>query len=354
MTQSARATPVVVPRAVPAAVWDVIVQLGGFCSRDYAVAQNLYASPERVRQYLGTYLPRTVFEVQTIAAELLRLQMVAQSLPKDRPFRVLDVGSGTGGAWLGLVYGLCAQAGIQQVEVHAVDGNACALAQQAAFAVAVAADTGIALSLHTHECRLDVDAQSYREQLAACVQAIGGEFDFVLVSKHLNELYVANPQAAVGAVAAATEVLSACLSEQGYLLLLETTCVAGSNFFPVTMAKELAFYAQQNPDGLQTILPVPCALFAQSGCDAGGQAGCFTQREFALPYGQQEVIRSKATYRVLARAQQASWVRVGYPKNVAYRVSSTNNKPVCAGGRRGWLAQAEDGFVPVEFFAKAA
>ena len=74
---------------------------------------------------------RTAFEVQTISAELLENHRFARYLPKDRALRILDLGSGTGGAWMGFIYGLCRAAGVREIHIHTIDGNPTALAKQA-------------------------------------------------------------------------------------------------------------------------------------------------------------------------------------------------------------------------------
>ncbi len=338
---------------VPAAVLAVVRALGGFYRVDDAAGMNLHADAYRVRQYLGTYLPRTVQEVGTVVSELLALPVAAAGLPKGRALRVLDLGAGTGGAWMGLVYALATRMGVKEVEVHAVDGNPIALAQQSAFVQPVQEDTGVQVQLHPHEKCFVMDALGYQAQLKAFLAGLGGAFDFVLVSKHWNEFYRHDAAAAQGVMAVGVQALSAHLSPQGYLLVLEPTDRVGSAYLPNVLGHELAVYAQQFPGGLKAVVPVPCALFANGHCSASS-GNCFTQRKFDvhLPGG---VVVSNATYRVLTHAQHAALVRTGYPANQAYRVSTTaKGEGACQQGRRFYKGGAQDGFAPLVFYPRAA
>ncbi len=342
---------------LPVAVGAVVRQLGGRYSVDGAVGQNLDADLPRVKNYLGTYLPRTVQEVHTIAAELLALPVVAGGLPKNRPLRVLDLGSGTGGAWLGLVYALAAGSNVKSVQVHAVDGNPIALAQQPAFVQPVQAETGLQIQLHRHEQRFAQQTRAYYTQLKQLLEQLGGLFDVVLVSKHWNEFYRHDFDAAQQMIAAGVDALSTSLHLQGYLLVLEPTdpVQEGGPYMPNLLAKELAHYWQRRPQGLQAIVPVPCALFAAGGC-AGSSGFCFTQRQFKTSTAWQRTQTSNATYRVLTHPAQAAFVRAGYPAQQSYRVSVSRNgqEGVCLRGRRLEQAGAKDGFVPKAQYRHAA
>lgn len=66
---------------VPACIEQTAGQLGARFERmPQQVTQNLDAGPAQVRTYLGTYMPRTVVEFQTIGQELLTLAAVREGL----------------------------------------------------------------------------------------------------------------------------------------------------------------------------------------------------------------------------------------------------------------------------------
>jgi hypothetical protein len=64
------------------------------------------ATPERNLVYLGTYFPRSVIESWNIWSELLRVPAIDAAFRQKDVLRVLDLGSGTGGAIVGLLLAL--------------------------------------------------------------------------------------------------------------------------------------------------------------------------------------------------------------------------------------------------------
>ena len=287
---------------IPAAIAQQIQAQGGFYQANHLAAQqNLHAGENHIRAYLGTYLPRTVFEVQTITAELFAQYPLPQRLPRHRPLRVLDLGSGTGGSWMGLVYGLsqhAAAAGLRDIHIHTIDGNARALAKQAAFASTIAADTGIRIHLHPITQVFANHAGGYAQELQAVLENLGHNFDFILASKHFNELYVADYQGAQGAIRAAKDILAQQLAPQGCLLILEVACrpvdMPAAEFFPSTIARELGCNADHSKtrNGLRIL-----ASAEQTDWND------YSKREFAY-HAQRSV--SKACYFALVRPEFAA------------------------------------------------
>ena len=153
-----------------------------------AARSNLYADESSVKTYLGTYFPRTVFEFQTIAGEMLDHPKIRRSLNKERPLRVLDVGSGTGGAWIGLAMALNRAQVSAGLSVEALDGNALALSVQKSFAQAITAATGMSIDLNTHQVTLGTTRGAFAADLSTALSALAGKFDVVLVSKHLSDV----------------------------------------------------------------------------------------------------------------------------------------------------------------------
>lgn len=303
----------------------------------------------QIRTYLGTYMPRTVVEFQTIGQELLAMAAVRESLPRDRTLRVLDIGSGTGGAWMGWAYAMRQVLGVQQVEVVATDGNADALGLQAAFLRPIAKDAGLGIRWVREQQRLGLSYMGFMDDLCELLRKVQGQFDFILVSKHLSEFYQAGGLAAQPIVAAALHLLSQRLHATGSLVLLDVTQKTGegTEFFPVRLAREVAHYLQAEPQGMRPILPIPCALHALAGCAA--ERSCFTQREFPIEItnpdtGTLECVNSKVTYRVFAHAQQAQRVSRSFAQRDAYRVNDQNRDSACVDGVIVSVRRSKNGF----------
>ena len=332
-------TPATTPQSdVPSSVEQIAHSLGATYRRDpQGVSNNLHADWTRIQEYLGTYLPRTVFEFQTIMGELLGFEAVRNTLPKSRPLRVLDLGSGTGGAWFGLVCAL-QQAGYGgEIEVQSADGNATALGVQNKFAKAIAMETGISISLTTSHVVMGDTKAEFGRTLAELLVELGGAFDFILVSKHLSELYGTGGGNARGIVAESLKQLGDALSDCGYLVVLDvTTKVAGINgYFPIQMAREIAQFVSAETSPVKPVLPMACGKFMASGCD--GLRSCFTQT--ALKFHHQPTVSipirqttTKVTYRVLARTAQADQISAGFLQVNAYSVNASSPGEVCKMG----------------------
>lgn len=312
---------------------------------------NLNANAFSVRCYLGTYLPRTVFEFMTLGRDMLGHAAMRKSLLTTRPLRILDVGSGTGGAWMGLATALIEHGFNNGIEVDAIDGNAHALSRQSAFANAMATDAGVPIRLQTICQKLGPDVTAFEHDLGGVLAQLGRQYDFVLVSKHLSELYCAAGPAAHGVVYQAMNLLGEVMLPTGYLVVLDMTTRIDEvgEYFPNLLARELGIYLSQRPQALQPVLPVPCAVSAQAGC-AGGQGGCYTQRHLHFRHSMTSAaaLRSehtKVTYRVLTHRAQAANIAAGYPSNLAYHVNDRHDNQVCHRGRIVWNQRGFNGFL---------
>ncbi|HQQ69170.1 MAG TPA: hypothetical protein PLL92_02510 [Alicycliphilus sp.] len=337
---------------VPAYIEHTARQLGARFERiPVLVTRNVDADVAQVHTYLGTYMPRTVLEFQTIGSELLSIPAVREGLPRGRTLRVLDIGSGTGGAWMGLAGALRQALDVRQLDVVATDGNAYALGLQPAFLRPLSQELGLGICLNREHFRLGLSYAAFMNDLSALLGRLQGQFDFILVSKHLSEFYQAGGQQAQPIVGAALHLLSQRLHATGSLVLLDVTqrTGAGTDFFPVRLARELSQYLAQEPEGLRPVLPVPCALHALTGCAA--QSSCFTQREFALRLcnpqtGEMERVSSKVTYRVFAHAQHARRISSAFAKGDADFVTDQDRQSACVDGAIVSTTRSRNGFSP--------
>lgn len=337
---------------LPACIERVARELGAINHPDAHQARiNLHADAFSVRCYLGTYLPRTVFEFMSLGRDMLSHAPMRKTLPTHRPVRILDLGSGTGGAWMGLATALFAHGCPHGIEVDAVDGNACALSRQAAFATAMSADAGVPIHLATTCRQLGPDVAAFEQDLKSVLAQLGRQYDFVLVSKHLSELYCAAGPGAHGVVYQALHLLSRAMLPTGYLVVLDMTTRIDEvgQYFPTLLARELGLYLSQHPQALRPVLPVPCAVSASAGC-AGGQGGCYTQRHLHFRHSMTGAAalrteHTKVTYRVLAHRAQALNISAGYPSGLAYHVNDNCDNQACHRGRIVSNVRGFNGFI---------
>jgi SAM-dependent methyltransferase len=333
----------------PAFLYAATKQLGARYLRDHeSVRINLDADQQRVLDYLGTYFPRTVVEFRTIVGELLAHSTAQSSVRDAATLRILDLGSGSGGAWIGLALALC-DAGINiPLEVVAIDGNDIALNLQQQLANEVCKATGLSIRLITLPWSLRSERTGFAEDLSNCLDACtldGKSFDFIIASKHFSEHYHAAGNAAQGVLHEGLSQLSEFLSERGFMFLLDLTCRIGENggFFPLILANEVLQAVSAVGVELQTILPLPCAE-NQSSCQA--RNGCFTQRKLSVhiqrDYLMPEI--TKFTYRVFSRPLLAKAILKGMPLDAPWAVNSARPQEACQNGQKIIALGALSGF----------
>lgn len=80
-------------------------ELGGLYSPDYIRAtDNLDAGSQDLKTYLGTYFPRSFVEAYHTFTELLKSDNIKRFICQQRDVSILDLGCGTGGYTLGVVW----------------------------------------------------------------------------------------------------------------------------------------------------------------------------------------------------------------------------------------------------------
>jgi SAM-dependent methyltransferase len=338
---------------LPACIEQVARRLGAVYNRTPEQARfNLHADEFSVRAYLGTYLPRTVFEFMTIGQEMLGHGAMRQTLPANRPLRILDLGSGTGGAWMGLAVALFCNGYAQPLEIDAVDGNALALSKQELFVHALGAEAGVDISVTPHHRVLGPDVATFAADLQAVLAELNRQYDFVLVSKHLSEFYCAVGHAAQGVVYETLRLMVSVLQPNGYLVILDlaTPIQEVGQYFPNIMAQELGAYLGDHHEGLRPVLPVPCAVSARGGC-AGGAGHCYSQRELHFRHGIRwgralHPENTKIAYRVLTHPAHAERIVSGYAGDLPYNVNAQRSHEACQHGKIVFQPQGFDGYLP--------
>lgn len=338
---------------LPACIEQVARRLGAVHNPVRESARfNLFADDSSVKAYLGTYLPRTVFEFMTIGQEMLGHGAMRQTLAANRPLRILDLGSGTGGAWMGLAVALFSNGFAQNLEIDAVDGNALALSKHEPFVYALAAEAGVDINLTAHQRVLGPDVATFAADLQAVLAELNRQYDFVLVSKHLSEFYCAAGDAAQGVVYETLRLIESVLQPNGYLVMLDVTTPIHEvgAFFPNIMAHELGVYLEHHQEGLRPVLPVPCAVSARGGC-AGGAGHCYSQRELHFCHGIRRggavlTEKTKVAYRVLTHPAHAKRIVAGYAGDLPYHVNAHRSDQACQRGKIVFQPQGFDGYIP--------
>ena len=302
-------------------------------------SQNLQLSHGELKEYLGTYFPRTVVEAWNVVAELLLVPAVRHTIFGKDPIRILDLGSGTGGAVVGTLLALDRGGEPRVIEVTSVDGNQDALGLQGQILHSLQARLPFEVVTRQRVVRLPTDVDGFVAELLAMVEAMveqmGSRYDLVLCWKFLSEFYNSSYASALGIIKNTLGIASRALASDGLCIVADvTTCDNGREFFPETLNREANQHDSDPETSMRTVLPLPCA-WSSSAC---GALACFTQREFAVRHRLAPNDQTKIAYRVLAPNSFPLSVVSAFTRRPAYRVNARRPEFACAGGGQRRLA----------------
>ena len=106
-------------------------ELGAKYDPDYDRAKKSLDSDEVQNMiYLGTYFPRSFLEINKIFTDLIQNSHICKLLKRKKEYYILDIGSGTGGSLLGMLWFLKEfNQNNEDISIHilSIDGNRNAL-----------------------------------------------------------------------------------------------------------------------------------------------------------------------------------------------------------------------------------
>jgi len=291
----------------------VIMELNASYDRKCDKARdNLTADEKKVREYLGTYFPRSYGEVYCIAGNLFQNSRYRPLLANEhiKEISILDIGCGTGGEIIGLLSVLNQTlASDVNITVWAFDGNSTSLGYM--YDVVSAFNNKFrtplnAITVRPYYCPVKSEAN-----FLSLVKAIGyAKFDYILCCKMGNELidkgYISNPYLSVAMN------FSAALKPNGIMLILDLTDRLSEQrpYFPTKMNFELnSFFLSYDQNGNQfgdqfgTLVPKPCGELPQC------HRACYMQKEFTISSPEYPLFSrypgdsSKVCYRIICRKE---------------------------------------------------
>lgn len=291
--------------------------------------RNLQLSHGELKEYLGTYFPRTVVEAWNVVAELLWVQAVCRMIFGKNPIRILDLGSGTGGAVVGTLLALDRRNEPRVIEVTSIDGNQEALGLQVQILQSLQGGLPFEVVTRQRVARLPTDVDGFVAELSAMVQQMGSRYDLVLCWKFLSEFYNSSYASALGIIKNTLRIASRALAPDGLCIAADvTTCDNGHEFFPEILNREANQHDSDPEASMRTVLPLPCA-WSSSAC---GALACFTQRRFAVRHRLAPNDQTKIAYRVFAPSSFARSVVATFTRHPAYRVNARRADEACFGG----------------------
>ena len=96
------------------------------------VKDTLHMDGRKLQNYLGAYFPRSFVEAREICNDLLNVEIINKTFKNKEEINILDIGSGTGGNLMGLLYCLKENKLLdnKKISVISIDGNEDALEYQ--------------------------------------------------------------------------------------------------------------------------------------------------------------------------------------------------------------------------------
>jgi len=164
----------------------IINDFGGFYKPDFEkVQQNLNASEEELQAYLWTYFPRSFVEAYRIFEDLISDRDIINNFNKKNELYILDIGSGTGGNILGLLWIMkksLKNFRHKRIHITSIDGNDKALKIQKRLVKTFFPTNTIITSK-----KITITRENITKKLKIVLNR--NKFDIIMSFKFVNEFY---------------------------------------------------------------------------------------------------------------------------------------------------------------------
>ncbi|MDQ5909939.1 MAG: hypothetical protein QG599_2034 [Pseudomonadota bacterium] len=289
------------------------------------------ADEQKNCMYLGTYFPRTVIESWNIFTELLSIPVIQAAFRQKDIIRLLDIGSGTGGAVAGALlalneWGQCEAT----VAVTALDANQIALTKHGEILDYLRDHLTFELDFQLRYNQLPSDLEGFIPAFSTFLDEEGHHYDLVTCWKSLCEFYNTGFAPAQGIIRNLLNLALPALVPNGLCVVADVTSTNNNvEHFAITLNREVNEYEAGSDAKGHTILPLCCASRTKT-CDPR----CYTQRLFRVGHQLASHDQTKIAYRVLTPDPFWHSITASFNNHEAYRVNAAKIHQACANGSK--------------------
>ena len=295
---------------------------------------NFNADAYDNRIYLGTYFPKTIIESWNIFSELFSIPIIEAAFRQKSSIRILDIGSGTGAAIVGMLlalksWGQC----MVTVEITSLDTNEDAISKQRIILESIKKELPFDFQINFCHQRLSFDLDGFVNDFSGFAKQKCRKYDVITCWKCLSEFYNVNYASAQGIIRNTLDIASSMIVPYGVCVVSDvTTTDNGYEYFAKTLNREVNQNDVSQNAKMRTIIPLPCAT-KSTPCQS---QSCYTQRRFHVAH-QLANHETKIAYRVLAPKSFADSITTTFTKKTAYQVNAASPNQACIDGRQRQL-----------------
>lgn len=288
-----------------------------------AVSKGLLHDDKGLKIYLGTYFPRSFVETYKIFEDLYSNNLLRDIFNKKKTITILDIGSGTGGAIIGLLWFIKENRFFDKgaVDILSIDKNEAALNYQKIIISRLFVNKEIP---HNLICIQDQYLNTEDFEYKISKQIGSSDFDIILSSKFISELYFNSDREFYGMYNSACTSLEKYLKPDGLLILLDTTNPAiekdPNSLIPKILCRSIRAYLKNKDSKLTCLLPLSCAFWANN-CEDND---CFQQREYEINHSKRSRDYSRVVFRVLAHKDLVKQVLSYVNTNSKYMIAKSH------------------------------
>lgn len=245
------------------------------------VQKNLnYDTEEDVKNYLGTYFPRTYIETYNIFGDLFSNEQIFSRLKYKNQLNILDIGAGTGANIIGLLDCLKTIGMLEKYFViDTLDGSEVSIKYQRKLIDNYMVNNDIRYKLKTNLVHIKNSIQ-FEQSISDICSASLRKYDIIITSKFISELYNMNFHEFQNSCRKFICCVENSLEEDGLIYMVDVTTKDNQHeWFTMIMNRELGEYFHMAGCELKTVLPLCCAFWCENCKD---YHRCYTQKYFSI------------------------------------------------------------------------